>query len=262
MSIYEKLLYLKRRAGLTTGEIAEGAGIPTATLNKLFSGQTRAPTLHTMQQLCAFFHVPLQYLTDDDLPVSHFTPACMEHAKPLFLSERERDLFYQYRSLDEPTRQILELFLRLLSAHFALPAGDGKEKKLLCFSPPALALGRLGAFADAASFRVLAAPCSPTVEAADFAVAVADQSLSPAYLPGTLLAIRRADPSDEQLGVFLVNGEGFIRKLQRRRGVTRLVPVNVDAKTLTVEADDQFSCLGTVLGAVRTCRWLRDPGRP
>ena len=125
-----------------------------------------------------------------------------------------------------------------------------------------MARGQVGMFADAASYRVLAAPVTPVVEEADFAVTVPDHSLSPAYLPGTLLAVRQAEPGNEQLGVFLVNGEGFIRKLQRRRGVRRLVAVNVEAKTLTVADNDQFTWIGTVLGAIRRYRWLRATSIP
>lgn len=257
MSMYEKLMYLKRRSNLTTEEIALRSGIPAATLNKLFAGQTRQPKLHTLGRLCVFFHVSLQYLTDDRLPVSNCVAACTEDSRQLFLSERERDLFYQFRRLDEHSRQILELFLRMLAVHCPLSLESKEEKKLICFSPPAMSRGKVGTFADSASFRALAAPLTPVVREADYVVTVPDRSLAPAYLPGMLLGVRQAEPEDEQLGVFLVNGEGFIRKLQQRRGIRRLVAVNVDVRTFTVPPDAQFACLGTVLGAVRTYRWLR-----
>lgn len=63
----DKLKQMKKNSGMTTAEISEVSGIPEPTLEKLFSGATKKPSIETMQQLVH----SLGYSLDDlyDIPV-------------------------------------------------------------------------------------------------------------------------------------------------------------------------------------------------
>lgn len=63
----ETLKRLKKQSKMTTAEIAEKSGIPEPTLEKLFSGKTKRPTLQTVTKLAHLFGCTL-----DDLQNANF----------------------------------------------------------------------------------------------------------------------------------------------------------------------------------------------
>lgn len=65
MTWLSSLKQMKAASGLTTSEISKGSGIPVPTLEKLFSGSTKAPQLATMQKLVYFLGFTLEDLFPD-----------------------------------------------------------------------------------------------------------------------------------------------------------------------------------------------------
>ena len=63
----ETLKRLKKQSKMTTAEIAEKSGIPEPTLEKLFAGKTKRPTLQTVTKLAHLFRCTL-----DDLQNANF----------------------------------------------------------------------------------------------------------------------------------------------------------------------------------------------
>lgn len=63
----ETLKRLKKQSKMTTAEIAEKSGIPEPTLEKLFAGKTKRPTLQTVTKLAHLFGCTL-----DDLQSTNF----------------------------------------------------------------------------------------------------------------------------------------------------------------------------------------------
>ena len=63
----ETLKRLKKQSKMTTAEIAEKSGIPEPTLEKLFAGKTKRPTLQTVTKLAHLFGCTL-----DDLQNANF----------------------------------------------------------------------------------------------------------------------------------------------------------------------------------------------
>lgn len=249
MSIAAKLTFLKRKSHLTIEDISQATGLPLGTINKIFSGQTRNPSLQSMVKLSNFFHVPIQYLINDDIPVDCSIQACGVENEILYLSEWEEKLFYRFRQLDTRGRETLEWLLNTLSPQCT----SLSERRLICYLP--VARGRHGAYLDGFRLRTLITPLTPLSQEADFIVPIYDHSLEPAYLPGTLLAIKCEEAHHDQLGVFIVNREGYVRKYHCHRGTRRLVALNLNAKNIPIEKSDEFSCLGVVLGAIRNYHW-------
>lgn len=69
----ETLKRLKKQSKMTTAEIAEKSGIPEPTLEKLFAGKTKRPTLQTVTKLAHLFGCTL-----DDLQSEAFEPGQKE----------------------------------------------------------------------------------------------------------------------------------------------------------------------------------------
>ena len=65
MRLQEKLLRLKARRNMTTEALAESSGVPVGTINKLLNGETRNPTVRTLQRLAAALHCPYEALLAD-----------------------------------------------------------------------------------------------------------------------------------------------------------------------------------------------------
>ncbi len=61
----ETLKKLKKQSKMTTAEIAEKSGIPEPTLEKLFAGKTKRPTLQTVTKLAHLFGCTLDDLQND-----------------------------------------------------------------------------------------------------------------------------------------------------------------------------------------------------
>ena len=49
--LYEKLNERKKKLGLTTEQLSRLSGVPTGTINKILSGETRSPRYDTLRAL-------------------------------------------------------------------------------------------------------------------------------------------------------------------------------------------------------------------
>ena len=61
----DALKEMKQKSGMTTIQIAGGAGVPRPTLEKIFSGETKDPRLPTMQKVVHFLGYTLEDLYKD-----------------------------------------------------------------------------------------------------------------------------------------------------------------------------------------------------
>lgn len=61
----DALKEMKQKSGMTTMQIAAGAGVPRPTLEKIFSGETKDPRLPTMQKVVHFLGYTLEDLYKD-----------------------------------------------------------------------------------------------------------------------------------------------------------------------------------------------------
>lgn len=254
MAISEKLLYVKQRSGWSAEELSRRSGVPLGTLNKLLTGQTRQPSAAALYRLCQVLDISMDYLLDDRVPVQAPKEALAEEGGIRYLSQREAELLDGFAGLTEHSQQVLEAVLGLLLYQSPKVFFDGPSRKLLCFQ--SVARGRRGSFGEGFYVRPIQTLLDPVTREADFTVLLTSRALYPAFGPGTILGVSRVQPEHNQLGLFLVNREAFIRKLRRSRNKTKLVAVNLDYKDISLGERDELKCLGTVLGAVRDYRWL------
>lgn len=254
MSMVEKLAYRKRITGLTSEEIAHRSGVPLGTVTKIFSGQTRHPSPLALDHICRVLRVSIRYLLDDTVPVdAHIDTFCEEEGVRM-ISEEESELLLHYRMLTDHGRRGLEAMLELLLQQSPSPCPVGPWKTLVCYQP--IAHGYVGSYGDRIDFRPLQAHVDTVVENADFAVYLADQGMSPAYPPGSVLAVKREPAVRNQLGLFLFKQELLVRKFYRRQDKVKLVAVNKSYKDIHLGEGDECKCLGTILGAVKNYHWV------
>lgn len=254
MSMVEKLTYVKRKMGMTSDEIAQRSGVPRGTINKIFSGQTRNPSPVALERICQVLHVPIYYLLDDEIPLEACIGVCAEKGGLQLISDRESQMLRSYCMLTEHGRTAVDSVMEILLGQAPRPFPVGPYRTMICYQT--VAQGRYGSFGDGFQFRSIEAYIDPIVEQTDFAVMLTDQAMYPVYTPGTVLAVRDEEVGHNQLGVFLLNRELFIRKFHCKRNCKKLISINLKYKDIAVSDRDEFRCLGAVVGAVRNYHWL------
>ena len=75
MSISTKLILAKQRCGFTSAVLAQRAGVPVSTVNKILSGQTRRPSPQALERLCRVLGISLPYLLNDNIGDERFIAA-------------------------------------------------------------------------------------------------------------------------------------------------------------------------------------------
>lgn len=260
MSMTNKLALAKRRSGLTSAALSSRSGVPLSTVNKILSGQTAHPAPQSLERLCRALDISMGYLLDDGIPDELFLSAQCEGTGLHYLSQQEWELVRDYGVLTVQGRQMVDALLEMLLALSPLPLPTGRRRLLLYLQP--VAQGQRGALMDSFEFGVLDVPADSVTESADFAFLLTDGSMAPVYTPGTMLAVKRGAVAANQLGLFLLNRELFPRKLSRSPGRTKLVAINISYKDVTVQPEDELSCMGAILGAVRDYVRLPKGGTP
>ena len=245
----EKLAYLKKLCRLTTEQTALRTHIPVGTLNKIFSGQTKHPAAEHLDKIAQVFRVSTHYLLDDELPAECCFSA--ETDEGLFcLSAEEAQLVLQYRRLNGDGRQILAAMASLLRVPTGLLAGTVPVKQTFCYSAPAPE-----ETPDHPMRPILLTETDPAVRQADFTVLLRDRCMEPIYPRGSVLLCSRGPAGREDYGLYQLNQGLLLRRLVRRRGVTRLVAPNLEYKDIVVEDSDFLDCLGSIIGLARGYRW-------
>lgn len=245
----EKLAYLKKLRRLTTEQTAQLSQIPVGTLNKIFSGQTKHPAAEHIERISRVFRVSVHYLLDNGLPTECCFSAEAEEGL-LSLSAEEVRFVTQYRRLDAGAKHALAAMASLLRIPAGPLAGTIPVKRTFCYAVPTPE-GR-----PAKPLRPILIPeTDPAVRQADFTVLLGDGCMEPLYPPGSVLLCRRGTGGREDYGIYQLNQGLLVRRLIKRRGVTRLVAPNLSYKDVVVSEDDFLECLGVILGLACGYRW-------
>lgn len=69
MKLNRKLAQLKAELGLTTDALSALSGVPKGTINKILNGETRNPTIGTLNALAEALKCPIERLSDDSAPL-------------------------------------------------------------------------------------------------------------------------------------------------------------------------------------------------
>lgn len=237
----DSLKNMKAASGLTTKEIAAGAGVPEPTLEKIFAGVTKDIRLDTARRLVHFFGFTLDDL--DGGKVTPFPVKATEYAK------EEKTLIHRYRTLDTYGKEAVDAVLGVeyrRMTKLADPKHEGWTTYIKYFDL-AVSAGTGEPWMDAAHATRLAIPTEKVPEKANFCVRVNGSSMEPAYKDGDIVFVQHVEDGElreGEIGVFLLNGEGYIKRL----GEGTLISLNTEYEPITLHDYDSFRCQGRVLG--------------
>lgn len=268
MSFIENAKRLKKEKGYTTNELSKICGIPLGTLSKLFSGIIEEPKLSAAVAISKALDTTVDSLCE----INEGT-----------YSSEERELILKYRKLDEYGKNLANLIIKneLTRIESSTSTEQEKESKqeneqpakekgesnepiakkeeplqqnadfsirtLPLYSSPFAAIDESRRTeSDSATIRV---KNTGKVSEASFALRVTGDSMLPEYAEGDILIIKKqSSVLDGEFGIFICDSNAHFKKFNSDR-LTSLNPAYPD---LMIEDFNTFSCVGLVLGRLKS----------
>lgn len=102
-----------------------------------------------------------------------------------------------------------------------------------------------GEFLDSDDYEMIDAPAP---DEADFALRINGDSMTPMFTDGQIVYIKKSSELENgEIGIFYLNGNAYIKKLERKRKNVRLISLNQAYAPINVNTNDSFKIFGRVL---------------
>lgn len=231
---------MKAASGLTTKEIAAGAGVPEPTLEKIFAGVTKDIRLETARRLVHFFGFTLDDLEGGGSKVLQLRPDMLRHD--------ELEHMQKYRALDDYGKEAVSVVLsveyRRVQEAETPKEIDSPPVPILEFLLPVSAGYGIPLDAEGATKEIKVVSNIYT-NRADFVLRVDGSSMEPRYHHQDRLLVEETDEIETgEIGIFVINGEGFVKK----KGEASLLSLNRNYPDIAVMDVDSQRCVGRVVG--------------
>ena len=237
----KKLKDLRLKAGYSQREVYEHFGIPQSTFSSWEIGKSEPPG-DMLIKLCKFYKCDMiKDLSDnenDNITYSEWKiiekyRKLDAHGKKMVdftlneewerstANRKQESITVLQNDLHNPSFRLINYYYRLASA------GTGQ---IVFDMPPT---------------KRIEIPNIPEYRKVDYAIGVNGNSMEPVYHDGDMLLVEMTDdvnPGD--VGIFLVNGESYVKKL----GDRELISLNPECNNIPLTEDSK--CMGKVVGAL------------
>ncbi|MDL2319308.1 XRE family transcriptional regulator [Eubacteriales bacterium OttesenSCG-928-A19] len=223
MSFQGRLREARRNKGLTREALGSMVGVAGSTIAEYESGDSK-PDVEKIERMMDALDIDAGYLWQDK-------NGSAPHAFCVS-DDEERAFVEKFRCLDEHGKKIVGF---LLSEEAERAEEEREERERMHpASPfrdnPFLEEGRLedvvsfrtavdaisvdaGVYLYPDAFETIYVPRGALPRSAEFGIPVADDSMAPAYRHGDILIISGKQPGAGEVGVFILEGKGYIRRL-------------------------------------------------
>lgn len=247
MTFGERLMALRKENGYSTrNEFAEKLGIPSTTLRN-YETNAREPGHAFLIQVSKLLNVSIDYLL--------CTSEEKELVKSYDLKSSEYNHIKKYRFIDDFGRKTVNLVLdrevERVKIHensiLSFSNVDPEETvDLPLFYLPASA--GTGAFLDSDDYELHRFPARKVPRGATFALRVRGDSMNPIFLDGDIVFVKQQPTlEDGQIGIFILNGEGFIKKFHTGEDGYTLISKNPEYDDIFINENDDIRIVGRVL---------------
>lgn len=231
MTFNEFINQRRKELNMSVDDLVEKSKVPKSTVSKITAGINVNPTLNTVEALCKALECSLNeavgYVEQNTVTLKE-----MAHIK-------------KYRALDEYGKETVDIILnreheRILSYE----AEETPEEYFVKYYDMPASAGT-GVQLDDEPYQYLKVPETPTTLRADFAIRVSGDSMEPKYYDGDILLVERADDIEiGEIGIFVLNGAGYVKK----KGRKGLISLNENYNDIDVKEYDNCKCVGKVIG--------------
>lgn len=236
MELGEMISLYRKEAGLTIDELATESGVSKGAINKIISGETKAPTLDKMKALARALGKTLNDFMDDPISIaSEFSKEEFAHIK-------------KYRVLDTHGKKVVDTALDL--EYDRMTHIESREEKgwitYINLYDLAVSAGTGEPLGDTDYKTRIEIPTEQVPENAHCCLRVNGDSMEPAYKDGDIVFVQRQDEPvrEGEIGVFSLNGEGYMKRL----GDKELESLNPKYPAIPIRQYDDLRCFGRVLG--------------
>ena len=239
MELHERLKLLRENNKLTKMELIKRLKIPYTTYNNWEINASK-PQIPDLCMLADFYSVTIDYL------VGH-------SVKETLITEIQA-LAQKYNKLSDKERRLVNILIdsmNIINGESELPdvktviSAVPLTRKIPLFSQPASA--GVGVYLEDSDAEMLSILDIPEYREADMAIRVNGDSMTPEYSDGDIVLVSQQPSVDiGDIGIFIYNGEGYIKKLEK----DGLVSLNPKYATIRVNELDSFKTVGKVLCVV------------
>lgn len=238
MSIGDRIKQRRKELGLTQPQLAKILGVSKGTVGN-YESNLCSPNEKILFKLFAALSCDANFLYQDNIK-----------GKKDKISPKESEIINKYRSLDSHGTRVVELVLEEEYGRCAQTAEKEAEEVPVIkirHSFYKVSAGRGFDLGDEDEWEEIEIPDTPESRRADFALTIKGNSMEPAYCDGEIVLVK-AQPAVDigEMGIFIVNGSGYIKK----NGGDRLISLNPEYNDILFSEGDIISCAGKVIGCV------------
>lgn len=262
MTTGDRIKELRTKKGMSQEELGAKIGVKKAAINKYESGLVVNFKQSTIAKLASALDVSPIYLMgwdDGESDISLMGHIDTGKTKALQFPKHDEadDIANRYRNLDDHGKGAVRAILDFEEASAIAdkrqrkpvkPRSDGFVDVKVFDQVSAAGLGN---YLDDPVYHMEQYPANEVPDGTEFGVRISGVSMSPKIPDGATAFVQsRSAIEPGKIGIFLVNGESFCKKLvvDRDRQEIRLASFNPDYKDRVIEDADVFSTMGLVLG--------------
>jgi len=229
----ERLRTAREHAGLYQEKLAELIGVTSGRVISNWEKNIARPDADKMVRICSVLDISPSFLLGIDSVGD-------------FLEPEEQSLIRKYRELDNHGKELVNL---IINKEHQRTAGSGTVKEVkryrrVQFYDSAASAGT-GLYLSDVESKSIRVPLNSVTVDADYIIPIKGDSMEPEFSDGDRVCVK-VQPSVEagEVGVFLVNGEAYIKKFEQNR----LVSLNEAYSDIMLGGYDSVFCKGKVIG--------------
>ena len=224
-----RIKQLCKQNGIPISKLEEECGISRNSIGRW--GQS-VPSVDKVQKVAEYFNVSLDWLVS---------------GRDVLLSDQSSAILRKWAKLDDFGKtlvtQIMDGEIERSQRIRDLSDIQRTVPMLRSLQPASAGTGIEIGIAD---MEIVFVDDTPETRKANFIVSVRGDSMLPIYQDGDQLLIERAeDVGIGEIGLFVVNGQGFVKQ----RGASELVSLNKDYNNIPISAETV--CNGKVIGVLK-----------
>ena len=232
MTFGNRLKQARENKGYNQKQFAERLGVTPTRLN-YWEKDKREPDVAIIKQIAQILDVSSDWLIGNNLINVDIT-----------LSANEKQHIKKYRSLDHYGRKAVDSLLDIELERCSVVVELPRLITLPMADLPASAGTGQWLGEDEYTERVEVID-TPQARTANIIIKVSGDSMEPLYHDGdALLVQRKAEVEQGEIGIFIVDGCGYIKKL----GHNELISVNPEYDNITLTSNNAAECFGKVVG--------------
>ena len=229
---------------MSAQELASRVGVSKSAITNWESG-IRRPDISTVPVLCSVLGISISRLFG------------IQDA--FELDQEERSTISDYRNLNLNNRyvirQTMAAMIEMQKQFYPLTYEEHRSIKRLFRNEDKTAAGYGNPLSDSVQGETIYLYLDDDVRRADEIITVTGDSMEPTYHDGDELLVEHVQElSPGEIGIFVVNGDGFVKEYQR----DGLHSHNPAYKTMRFAPDDNVRCVGRVLSVVEKSQYASD----